>query len=180
MKAHLTLAFSLLLICAGTGTALAKTPDGMPPSLETVCDAETGAAYGLCTAYCEAMDCESAAPHASATACSQVRSKFQNITGRDLPCELTCPCTSISGFNAVLAGASSCFDSDASLSVFDNGAGGAFSDAPDAPEVTNYSCGYIGSPSNIILPITKEEAAACTQIIRNAIASHGLTCQTPE
>src|SRR6188472_1486691 len=62
MKAHLTLAFALLLI--STGAASAKTPDGVPPSLETVCDAETGAAYGLCTAYCEAMDCESADPRA--------------------------------------------------------------------------------------------------------------------
>lgn len=177
MKAYLTLAFALLLIC--TGAASAKTPDGVPPSLETVCDAETGAAYGLCTAYCEAMDCESAAPHASATACGQVRSRFQNITGRDVPCELSCPCTSIPAFNAVLTGANSCFDTDAALSA-SNGAGQVFSDAADAPEVTSYSCGYIGSPSNTILPITKEEALACTQIIRNAIASHNLTCQTPE
>lgn len=177
MKAYFTLAFALLLI--STGAASAKTPDGIPPALETVCDAETGAAYGLCTAYCEAMDCESADPHASATACSKVRSKFQNVTGRDLPCELSCPCTSIPEFNAVLAGANSCFDTDATLSA-SNGTGGAFSDAADAPEVTSYSCGFIGSSSNTILPITKEEAAACTQIIRNAIASHGLTCQTPE
>jgi hypothetical protein len=174
MKAHLTLAFALLLI--STGAALAKTPDGVPPSLETVCDAETGAAYGLCTAYCEAMDCESADPHASATACGQVRSKFLNITGRDLPCELSCPCTSIPAFNAVLAAASSCFDADATLSA-SNGTGEVFS---DTPEVTSYSCGYIGAPANIILPITQEDAAACIQVIRNAIASRALTCQTPE
>ena len=47
MKTHLTLAFALLLGCAGA--ALGQTPDGEPPSSETVCDAETGAAYGLCT-----------------------------------------------------------------------------------------------------------------------------------
>ena len=63
MKASHTFAFALLLIGTVTGTALAKTPDGVPPSLETVCDAETGAAYGLCTAYCEAMDC--AVPHST-------------------------------------------------------------------------------------------------------------------
>ena len=176
MKASHTLALALLLICAGTGAALAKTPDGVPPSLETVCDAETGAAYGLCTAYCEAMDCESADPHASATACGKVRSKFQNVTGRDVPCELTCPCTSIPEFNAVLASANSCFDADATLSA-SNGTGEAFS---DSPELTSYSCGYIGSTTNTILPITAEEAAACIQLIRNAIASRGLTCQTPE
>ena len=94
MKAHLTLFFALLLVCIGTGAVLAQTPDGLPPARESVCDAETGAAYGLCNAYCEAMDCDSAAPSASATACDKVRSKFQNVAGRDVTCE-TCPCSSI-------------------------------------------------------------------------------------
>lgn len=103
MKAHLTLFFALLLIC--TGAALAQgTPDWETPSQETICDGETGAAYGLCNAYCEAMDCESAAPHASATACAKVKDKFTQITGRDLPCNLACPCQAIPEFNAVLEG----------------------------------------------------------------------------
>ena len=176
MKASHIFAFALLLIGTITGAALAKTPDGVPPSLETVCDAETGAAYGLCNAYCEAMDCDSPDPHASATACAKVGSKFQNVTGRAVPCDLSCPCTSIPAFNAVLAAASSCFDADATLSA-SNGTGEAFS---DTPELTSFSCGYIGAPANIILPITQEDAAACIQVIRNAITSRGLTCQTPE
>src|SRR5690349_13397535 len=93
MKTHLTLAFTLLLSC--TGAALASTPDGQTPAEETVCDNETGAAFGLCNAYCEAMDCDSDDPQASDNACSKVQSKFQQITGRDLPCEVpqvTCPC----------------------------------------------------------------------------------------
>src|SRR5690242_14929826 len=95
MKTHLTLSLALLLICAGTGAALASTPDGQTPSEEAVCDNETGAAFGLCNAYCEAMDCDSDDPQASDNACSKVQSKFQNITGHDLPCEaaaLPCPC----------------------------------------------------------------------------------------
>src|SRR6185295_11135442 len=115
MKARLTLAFALLLCCIGTGAALALgTPDGLPPARESVCDAETGAAYGLCNAYCEAMDCELAndgdpgtEPHASATACSKVRSKFQNVTGRDVTCE-ACPCASIPGFIATLSSINYC------------------------------------------------------------------------
>ena len=66
MKAHLTLVFALLLICSGAAMAQG-TPDWMTPHQETVCDSETGAAFGLCNAYCEAMDCESASPQASAT-----------------------------------------------------------------------------------------------------------------
>lgn len=80
--------------------AAAQTPDGLPPALETVCDAESGAAFGWCNAYCEAMDCELAndddplsEPNASAAACGKVRTKFQQLTGRDMPCEVSCPCT---------------------------------------------------------------------------------------
>ena len=98
MKAHLTLVFALLLVC--TGAAVAQTPDGLPPALETVCDAETGSAFGWCNAYCEAMDCELAndgapltEPKASATACGKVLTKFEQATGRGMPCEVSCPCT---------------------------------------------------------------------------------------
>jgi hypothetical protein len=172
----------LCLLLTFAGAAAAKTPDGHPPSEETVCDGESGAAYGLCNAYCEAMDCESADPHASATACNKVGSKFLSITGRAVPCELTCPCTSIPGFNATLAGANSCFDPSSAIyvstqSVY-NGTESAFADAPDISG--SLSCGYIAPGTSIILPLTQEEASACNQLIRGAIASRGLTCSTPE
>jgi hypothetical protein len=86
VEARLTLFLALLLLC--TGAALAQTPDA--------CDGETGAAYGLCNAYCEAMDCDSDNAQASETACGKVKAKFTNITGRtSLPCEappVICPC----------------------------------------------------------------------------------------
>src|SRR5688572_18899158 len=81
--------------------AVASTPDGQTPSRETVCDLEEGAAYGLCTAYCEAMDCESAAPHASETACSRVGDKFLQITGRQVPCSVSCPCERLPLFASI-------------------------------------------------------------------------------
>jgi hypothetical protein len=54
------------------GQAVAKTPDGETPAEEDVCVAEEGVAYGLCNAYCEAMDCDSEYPQASKTACTRV------------------------------------------------------------------------------------------------------------
>src|SRR5262249_39093908 len=73
------------------------TPDGVPPSGETICNGLTGAAHGLCTAYCEAMDCDSDAPQASAKACGKVKTNFEQITGGVLPCD--CPCvTQYPGF----------------------------------------------------------------------------------
>ena len=70
--------------------AAAQTPDGQTPAQETSCNGQTGAAYGLCTSYCEAMDCDSAAPAASATACNKVYSNFLRLTGQAPPC--LCPC----------------------------------------------------------------------------------------
>lgn len=85
--ASLVLLTSFLALPAG-----AKTPDGLPPSVETVCDGLPGAAFGICNAYCEAMDCDSGQPRASAQACSQKLRQFQRLTGSVPPCIADCPC----------------------------------------------------------------------------------------
>ena len=175
MKA-LTLTFALLLIC--TGAVLAQTPDGLPPALETVCDAETGAAYGFCNAYCEAMDCDSAAPSASATACSKVRSKFENVAGRDVPCELSCPCTSIPAFNQLLSNINYCIGNTEVTLVSTDPVfpGPPFSFGPIDVAAPG-QCGYFIFPTFVVgLPVTEEENAICNQILRDAAASRGVTC----
>jgi hypothetical protein len=191
MKPQLILFLTLSLLCTGAGAALAQTPDHLPPARETVCDNETGAAYGLCNAYCEAMDCELAndsdpltAPKASSTACNKVRTKFQKIAGRDVPCEVSCPCLGVPEFSAFLTRMNYCYD----------GFGGAFASleaavpeppffpelivsiSPDGPELV---CGYLNvlTESQIILPITTGQAAACVQAIHTAAANRGVTCQ---
>ena len=63
-----------------------KTPDGMPPSEEVVCDGLKGAAFGLCNAYCEAMDCDSEDPNASEKACEKVLANYQKKTDVPIPC----------------------------------------------------------------------------------------------
>jgi len=174
MKAHLTLFFALLLICSGA--AQAQTPDLMTPAQEAVCDSESGAAYGLCNAYCEAMDCESANPQASAAACTKVRDKYINVTGRPLPCEpcpapppgTPCPCVdALTDFNTVLNSPSrwGCFE----LGPFifkDAGFAGVAASCSAASRFGVF-CGVeiiIGEPE--ILSITPEEGAACVQLIR--------------
>ena len=69
----------------------AETPDG-------ACDGLEGNAWGLCNAYCYAMDCYGA-PNASDQACEQVLGDFSRATeGQRMPCEETesqlgsCPC----------------------------------------------------------------------------------------
>jgi len=56
------------------------------------CDEVSGAAYGLCTAYCEIMDCDAShgGPNASDSACQRLSDNFNRITGEGLPCEETC------------------------------------------------------------------------------------------
>ncbi len=66
------LAFIVFSLVISIGfSAYSQTPDE-----ETVCDGFEGAAYGLCNAYCEAMDCDSKEPQASDTACEKVFANF--------------------------------------------------------------------------------------------------------
>ncbi len=70
----------------------AGTPDGDPPSDETVCDDLSGRAFGLCTAFCEAQDCD-APGKKNNTSCDQLRENYGRLTGDPrFPCERTGSC----------------------------------------------------------------------------------------
>jgi hypothetical protein len=174
MKASLTFAFALLLLC--TGATLAQTPEGQTPAEETVCDNESGAAFGLCNAYCEAMDCDSANPQASATACGKVKAKFTNITGRtSLPCEaVACPCNDPAvnqPFVDVVSGQSQIV----SCSV--TGAGMVLNLSPSGfASVTPERCSATGGPT---LFITPEQSQSCSQLLQQAAANQGVACTAP-
>ena len=62
---------SIMAFFAFTPLSNAKTPDGMTPSEETVCDGLPGGLWGLCVSYCEARDCHLEKPHASPRSCQQ-------------------------------------------------------------------------------------------------------------
>lgn len=184
MKACPTPIFALLLLCTGAGAALATTPDGYPPALETVCDMETGAAYGLCNAYCEAMDCETDNPAASAAACSRVGDKFQQLTGRGLPCEVTCPCADPAVSNAfveVLAGnvpISSCLTEPTNF-ILDGTEiySPAFGD--DWVFAVELFPGFQicgASAEEFALPISPEQFQVCNELLEQAAASQGVPC----
>ena len=95
MKAPLSiLVLSLIVLFAAA--AGAKTPDSATPSAEAVCDpfAYDDQAFGLCNAYCEAMDCDSPFRRASDTACLKKAQRFEELTGAAPPCGSFCPCVS--------------------------------------------------------------------------------------
>lgn len=50
------LAAASCAVMALSGPVNAKTPDGLTPAVETICDQFSGALFGLCNAICEAQD----------------------------------------------------------------------------------------------------------------------------
>jgi len=79
----LTLGWSLL-----PAAAFAKTPDGQTPAEESECDVLSGAAFGICNAYCEATDCGDGVNYANFQACASLQKNWVKKTGlRELPCE---------------------------------------------------------------------------------------------
>jgi hypothetical protein len=84
MKKLLVVAVFLLIAC--TGSVWAQTPDGETPAEETDCDGLPGPLFGLCNAYCEAMDCDTG-PNASTRACERVLANYHRHSGgEDPPC----------------------------------------------------------------------------------------------
>jgi len=63
------------------------------PAEESVCDGLSGAAWGLCNAYCDEMDCDSGSAKASPQACSKVLGNFAKHSDEPIPCApVECPC----------------------------------------------------------------------------------------
>ncbi len=158
----------------------AKTPDGKPPSEETVCDGETGAAFGLCNAYCEAMDCDSPNHQASDTGCAQVKANFMRKTGRPLPCDVVCPCahtTLLPLFADLGSGAiavQDCISDLMIISVSTPAGNFAIVDNTEAPAF----CSVNLQPP--FVELTQAEVVACRDFLRKAAAAQGVLCRSPE
>lgn len=183
----------LLGLCLLTGAAAAQTaffesqgghnlgtPDGVPPSGESACDGLEGAAHGLCTSYCEAMDCDSAAPNASEQACAVAATRFERITGRVMPC--SCPCVGrIPNFLEALNGEFGlyqCVDAilippDAAVLTV------LVTDLGLVGSQTRFEIGACGFPASSFLVITRRQAESCNALVRQKAAEAGLTCGRP-
>ena len=89
---------AVMLFAVMSNVMAMGTPDEETPAEETVCDGLVGPLFGLCNAYCEAMDCDSDFPAASQHACDKVAANFAKQTeGMTPPCEeeVVCPCSSL-------------------------------------------------------------------------------------
>jgi len=75
-------------LLAVSSVGFANTPDGETPAVETICNTFKGAvggAFGLCNAFCEAMDCGDPNVYASEMACQKVNDNFAKKFGMRLP-----------------------------------------------------------------------------------------------
>lgn len=159
------------------------TPDGVPPSREVVCDGLQGASYGLCNAYCQAMDCDSGAPQASPSACGKVAGLFARITGQGLPCD--CPCTlQMPGWMAGLNGELG-FNRCTAITV--DGAYDYVALMTDDGRVIG-AISYTGTGTGVCgfdevtgeaMIITELQAKACISLAHQKAAAAGITCRGP-
>jgi len=172
------LSFLLLGFLMAWGTAVGKTPDGKPPSVETVCDGQTGAAFGLCNAYCEAMDCDSPNHDASDTACAQVKKNYEKKTGHPLPCEIVCPCGNQFPLFADLANGTvtvqNCVSTPLIISVDTPDGTFAIVDNAETPPFCSVN---LEAP---FLELTQDEVASCRDLLRKAATAQNVACVPPE
>lgn len=167
----------LCLLAVSGGNAFAKTPDGKTPAQETICDNEQGAAFGLCNAYCEAMDCTDPNQRASDTGCAAVKANYERKTGRPfLPCEVGCPCIDqLPVFQQIVAGApvDRCIADSSSLYVIlESGEYALIADG-----VPSF-CTVNGEPPFVTL--TPAETLSCRVTLRRILEASGVTCRSPE
>ena len=165
------------VLALAAGRLEAKTPDGSPPSVETVCDNEQGAAFGLCNAYCEAMDCDSPNHRASDNACASVRRNFERKTGRPMPCQVTCPCGALVGlFGAIEraeATVTACFITESSIFVLTSTQEFTRVDLGPPP-----FCSANERPP--VVELTTTEQLVCRVGLRAAAEAQGVECVHPE
>lgn len=175
MRAKMSILFVCLLAFAGT--ALAQTPDGMTPAEETVCDGFSGASFGLCNAYCEAMDCDSADPKASGRACERVLANFQKHAGEDAaPCG-PCPCLDADAFpdftgfvEGTLEFGNCSIDDrpdDGVFVVLVGDVDGVF-DADAGVDPPDSFCGSLSDPDQLNVGIGEAAGRACADLLRVA------------
>ena len=90
---HIAIISFVVTLCIFlVGPLFAETPDGTPPSQESVCTGLSGKAFGLCNAYCEAQDCD-VNPKSS---CETLRDIFEDLTGSPIfPCDKIPSCVEL-------------------------------------------------------------------------------------
>lgn len=177
------------------------TPDGVTPSIETICDDQPNNRKGLCNAFCEAMDCElcvvlpddtldcSAHPGINANACENVRDNWRNKVGDSsalLPCqddEGICPCAELSGW-LVFPDAPVCESNSFDQVVIAS----YLNEDPNKPSALSgvvgeegfHACAVFNGQNFIELEITENDELVCRDDLLQFIQQNNLSCPVAE
>lgn len=150
----------------------------MPVMAQDACEGQIGAAFGLCNAYCEAMDCDADDPEASDNACNSIYDEFVTRTGSPPPCEVSCPCFTLGDLQA----GGPIDECGENLPGFPDLAGAFYTDGTAACSGINCagasetaSCAYTGEGGSILFGISPEDDADCRTLILANCDSPNLT-----
>jgi hypothetical protein len=95
---------SYLLLALVTALLIPISASAQTDAEESVCDGLSGAAWGLCNAYCEVMDCDSESETASSRACLKVLGNFAKHSDEPIPCaRVVCPCWDAADVDSLFA-----------------------------------------------------------------------------
>lgn len=184
LNMYLMLVVAMALFGIGGAAAVPPeqfgTPDGLPPPMEDICDMESGAAHGLCIAYCEAMDCDSDDPNANKRACKRVHANFEKLTGKIPPCERICPCWERDDLKNVTSENQLPFNSCPGIAIPDLIQNDAFAPGVEGGFGADPIGTFLGQPAcftrdlpPFTLIITGEEADFCAEHISDRCAAIG-------
>lgn len=181
-------AVALLSLCLLPVASGAKTPDGMTPAEETVCDELQGAKrglYGLCVAYCEAQDCDSIELAISGQ-CRAPKPRLLELYERKrraedppMPCVTpeTQPCSCFDAQELAMLPLDACFSFDFGGTTATVLSDGSESSGALVEHGEGFGqCALIGNGETRVFEIGEDEALACEVVLRDHAAGLGLSC----
>ena len=182
---------AVMFFAAGNNVFAIGTPHGETPAEEIVCDGLSGPSFGLCNAYCEAMDCDSDFPAASQSACDKVAGNFaKHSDGAPLPCEkVECPCVRYGFWDGLETRTNFCREQYGGVNPgtaqfrcnintntvprcsASNGAGGqapnyllSFNSSTTSTYL-DFCSSFVDGVINFITPISLDESQACADVL---------------
>lgn len=150
------------------------------------CAGERGAAFGLCVAYCVALDCDAEHRHAGARACGRLQAAYLRFTGLRPPCvRATCPCSSFDA-NSIAAATWAKDERNLCGTLMNPTTGGVAHQLElideGASDRTFFTAGELGGEPSCsafglsngepineeLVPISEEEVAECIRVLQDA------------
>jgi hypothetical protein len=141
------------------------------------CSGATGAAYGLCSAFCVHMECDKPAPKAAQIACRRVAASYLKLVGSPLVCSSTSSNLSCTCSGGILACSASGLDGGVvaflnidltAYSYGQNGVGDALTDSSGNVQFPSFDVfSYLAARNltlaSVLMQVTNQAGVTLTQ-----------------